>query len=253
MTVIDINSDLGESFGPWTMGADEQMLTFVTSANVACGGHSSDPETMYKTLVLAKKNGVSVGAHPGYPDLMNFGRRVLPYKPDEIQRFCVAQIGSLLTMAKLAGARVTYVKPHGALNNVASDDRPIADAIAAGVAAIGGLSILATSGTELEHASRAAGLTTWSEIFADRAYDSRGRLVPRSHPRAMVTDPDAAAERLLGYFRTGLMPTIDGPAIPLAAQSICIHGDSPHAVPMARRLREAFGAEGIAVRAFEAV
>jgi UPF0271 protein len=250
MTTIDLNSDLGESYGPWTMGADEQLMTFVTSANIACGGHASDPETMHRTLLLAKQNGVSVGAHPGYPDLMNFGRRVLPFTPDEIQRFCVAQIGSLMAMARLAGTEVTYVKPHGALANVAADDTAVADAIARGIAAVGGLGVLAISGTALEQSARALDLRTFSEIFADRSYTSRGRLVPRSHPQAMLTDPNAAADRLIGFFRTGLMPTIDGPAIPLEAHSICIHGDSPHAVPMARRLREAFAGEGIAVRSF---
>jgi 5-oxoprolinase (ATP-hydrolysing) subunit A len=250
LSVIDLNSDLGESFGPWVMGADEEMMALVSSANIACGGHASDPETMYRTIELARQHRVVVGAHPGYPDLMNFGRRTLPFTPDEVQRFCVAQIGSLMAMAKLAGTRVSYVKPHGALANVAADDRTVAEAIARGIEALGGLAVLAISGTELDHVARARGLPTYSEIFADRGYTKLGRLVPRTHPRAMLTDPEEAAERLLSFFRTGLMPTIDGPSIPLEAHSICIHGDSRHAVGMARHVRQALSEEGIVVRSF---
>lgn len=247
---IDLNSDLGESFGPWVMGDDERMLSMVSSANIACGGHASDPDTMYRTLVLAKQHDVTVGAHPGYPDLLGFGRRRLPYTPDEVQRFCVAQIGSLMAMAALVGTRVRYVKPHGALANLAADDRSVAEAIAAGVSAIGGLSILAISGTELADAARARNLTAYSEIFADRSYTARGRLVPRSDPAAMIADPDAAAERLLDFLRTGYMQTVDGPAIPLEAHSICIHGDSPHAVAMAERVSRALKDEGLAIHSF---
>ena len=187
--------------------------------------------------MLAKQNGVSVGAHPGYPDLMNFGRRVLPFTPDEIQRFCVAQIGSLIAMARLAGTHVSYVKPHGALANVAADDTAVAEAIARGIAAVGGIGVLATQAPRLSRPPPSA-FRPIGDLRRPRLYRP-GRLVPRSHPQAMLTDPDAAADRLIGFFRTGLMPTIDGPAIPLEAHSICIHGDSPHAVPMARRLREA--------------
>lgn len=250
MPSVDLNSDLGESFGPWVMGADEQMMALISSANIACGGHASDPETMYRTLILARQHRVVVGAHPGYPDLMNFGRRKLPFTPEEVLRFCVAQIGSLMAIAQLAGTRVLYVKPHGALANVAADDRTVAEAIARGVEALGGLAVLAISGTELDHVARARGLPTYSEIFADRGYTKLGRLVPRTHPRAMVTDSEEAAERLLNFFRTGLMPTIDGPSIPLEAHSICIHGDSPHAVGMATRVRRALSEEGIVVRSF---
>jgi len=247
---IDLNADLGESYGPWPMGDDAVMLSLVSSANIACGGHAGDPETMFKTLQLARQRGVSVGAHPGYPDLLGFGRRRLPYTPAEVQRFCVAQIGALVAMASLAGTRVRYVKPHGALANLAADDRAVADAIAAGVAAIGGLAVLAISGTELADAARARGLAAYSEIFADRAYTSRGRLVPRDHPAAMITDPSVAAQRLIGFLRTGLMPTIDGPDIALDAHSVCIHGDSPHAVAMARRVRQALHDTGVGIGAF---
>ncbi len=250
MHTVDVNSDLGESYGPWSMGADAEMLRLVTSANVACGGHASDPETMYRTLVLAREYGVVVGAHPGYPDILGFGRRKLPCTPEEAQRFCTAQIGSLMAMASLAGTTVRYVKPHGALNNVAAEDAPLADALALGIRAIGGLALLATAGTELSKAGHRAGVPTYEEIFADRTYTAQGQLVPRSHPRAMITDPAEASDRLIAFFRSGLMPTIDGAAIPLNAHSICIHGDSPHAVSMGQHLRERLEAEGLTIRSF---
>ena len=249
---IDLNADLGESYGPWRMGDDAAMMPLLTSANVACGGHASDPETMFRTLSLAREHAVVVGAHPGYPDLLGFGRRRLPYAAAEIQRFCIAQIGALLGMAALAGAPVRYVKPHGALSNLAADDRTVAQAIVEGVAALGGLAILAISGTELEIAARAHGLDVYSEIFADRAYTCRGRLVPRDHPSAMISDPETAARRLVEFFRTGAMPSIDGPAVNLAAHSICIHGDGPHAVAIARRLKTALTDAGLTFAPFVA-
>jgi len=247
---IDLNSDLGESFGPWRMGDDATMLSLVTSANIACGGHASDPETMFQTLSLAREHGVVVGAHPGYPDLLGFGRRQLPHTPAETQRFCVSQIGALMAIGALAGAPVRYVKPHGALGNLAADDRDFANAIVEGVAALGGLAILAISGTELEDAARANGLEVYSEIFADRSYTSRGRLVPRSHPSAMITDPETSAQRLMKFFETGVMPTIDGPPVKLRADSICIHGDSQHAVSMARQLKTELAGAGLTFASF---
>jgi UPF0271 protein len=164
---IDLNADLGESYGPWPMGDDAAMLSVVSSANIACGGHAGDPETMFKTLELARQRGVSVGAHPGYPDLLGFGRRRLPYTLAEVQRFCVAQIGALVAMASLAGTCVRYVKPHGALANLAADDRAVADAIAQGVAAIGGLAVLAISGTSWRM-RREHGSDGLQRDFADR-------------------------------------------------------------------------------------
>ena len=250
MRTIDLNSDLGEGYGPWSMGSDSEMLDLVSSANIACGGHASDPETMYRTLLLARERGVVAGAHPGYPDLVGFGRRRLPFSPEEAQRFSAAQTGSLMAVAALAGTVVRYVKPHGALNNAAAEDAALAEALVTGIRAVGGLALLATAGTELAKAGYRLGVPTYEEIFADRAYTASGQLVSRSHPQAMITDPQAAADRLIAYFRSGLMPTIDGPAIPLRAHSVCIHGDSPHAVPMARHLRDRLSAEGIAVRSF---
>jgi len=248
---IDLNSDLGESYGPWKMGDDQALLGIVTSANVACGGHASDPETMFRTLVTAAERGVVVGAHPGYADREGFGRRVIPMAPAEIGRMVAAQVGALQGVAALAGARVRYVKPHGALANLAADDAEVARAIAAAVAALPGkLAALAISGTAFEGAARAAGLDTFSEVFADRAYLPTGRLVPRSRPDAMLHDPGAAAERLIGLLETGRMPVIGGDPITLAAQSICVHGDGPSAVAMARGVRDRLAAAGVTIRPF---
>ena len=251
MTRIDLNSDLGEGYGPWAMGDDARMLGIVTSANIACGGHASDPETMYKTLCLARDNGVTVGAHPGYADREGFGRRVIPMTPEEISRMCAAQIGALMGIAAQAGVSVAYVKPHGALANLAARDRSVAEAITDAVRRIDpALAYLAISGTESEQAARAAGLATYSEIFADRGYLSNGQLVPRGQDGAMIHDPTEAADRLLRYLDTGLMPVIDGEPIALAGQSICVHGDSPHAVAMAKDIRDRLTAEGVRIAAF---
>ena len=251
MTTIDLNSDLGEGFGPWTMGADAQMLSIVTSANVACGGHASDPETMFQTLELARDNGVNVGAHPGFNDLIGFGRRVIPMSPAEIGRMCAAQIGALIGIAAQVGISVTYVKPHGALGNLAARDREVAEAIVAAVQKIDPkLAVLAISGTQSEQAARAAGAPVLSEIFADRGYLSSGQLVPRDQDGAMIDDAADAAQRLITFLDTGRMPVIDGDPIKLAAQSICVHGDSSGAVDMAREVRERLTSHGVQISNF---
>jgi len=248
---MDLNSDLGEGFGPWSMGDDAAMLGLVTSANIACGGHASDPDTMFSTLRMAATQSVNIGAHPGYADPMGFGRRVIPMEPAEIARMVAAQVGALQGVAALAGAQVRYVKAHGALANLAADRREVADAIAGAIAALpGDLAILAISGTELEKAGQAKGLPTFSEIFADRAYLPNGRLVPRSRPDAMIENAEVAANRLIRFVETGLIPVIGGDPIPLAAHSICIHGDSPHAVAMAREIRARLLDAGLALRPF---
>ncbi|MBP9181511.1 MAG: LamB/YcsF family protein [Fuscovulum sp.] len=241
---LDLNADLGEG-----MGDDAAMLALVTSANVACGGHASDPDLMLATLRQAMARGVVVGAHPGYADRENFGRVVVPMQPAQITALVAAQIGALQGVASLCGARVAYVKAHGALANLAADRREVADAVATATKAAG-LALLAISGTELEAAGEAAGIPTFAEIFADRAYLSTGRLVPRSHPQAMIHDPEQALNRLISYLDTGLMPVIDGPPIPLQTQSICIHGDSPEAVTMARALRDGLTRRGIRLAPF---
>ena len=248
---IDLNSDLGEGYGPWTMGDDAQILDCVTSANIACGGHAGDPETMFRTLRLAAHKGVRVGAHPGYADREGFGRRVIPMAVDEIGRLVVAQVGALVALARLAGTEVRYVKPHGALGNLAAADRGVAAGI---VAAIQGLdpqlAVLAISGTMLEQVAREQGVAVYSEVFADRAYQPNGQLVPRSRPGAVLHDAQEAADRLVGYLRSGRMPVAGGEPIALRADSICVHGDSPHAVEMARHIRARLQAEGVVLTPF---
>jgi UPF0271 protein len=248
---IDLNSDLGEGFGPWDMGNDAEMLSIVTSANIACGGHASDPETMFRTLTLAKDMRVSVGAHPGYNDLIGFGRRVIPMSPAEIGRMCAAQIGALIGVAAQVGVPVTYVKPHGALGNLAASNLDVAKAIVTAVQQIDHkLAILAISGTQSEQAARAAKVPVFSEIFADRGYLSSGQLVPRGQDGAMIHDAGEAADRLVAFLKTGLMPVIDGDPIKLDAQSICVHGDSVGAVEMAREIHARLTAQGIQIARF---
>jgi 5-oxoprolinase (ATP-hydrolysing) subunit A len=249
--MIDLNADLGEGYGPWTMGNDAAMLDIVTSANVACGGHASDPETMFRTLTLAKERGIVVGAHPSYPDLVGFGRRRLPCSPAEVERFVAAQVGALIAIGALAGHPVSYVKPHGALGNVASEDRTVADAFLNAVSAVGAdLVVLAISGTVLERAARERGIPVFSEIFADRGYTPEGNLVPRSEPGALIHDADEAAERLIAFLDNGRMATVDGGDVELAVDSVCIHGDSPAAVAMATTVRERLTEHGITLSPF---
>ncbi|TBC94317.1 LamB/YcsF family protein [Rhizobium leguminosarum] len=251
MTKIDLNSDLGEAFGPWRMGDDTAILDVVTSANIACGGHAGDPATMVETLALASERGVVAGAHPGFADREGFGRRLIPLSIREVEQLVATQTGTLMGAAALAGARIRYIKPHGALANWAADERPVADAIIRATRAVSPeLAILAISGTELEHAARDAGITVFSEIFADRGYLSTGRLVPRNLPGAMIDDPAEAAARLIGYLSSGLMPTVDGVPIPLDAHSICVHGDSPGALAMAVHVRRELQKAGIEVAPF---
>lgn len=248
---VDLNADLGEGYGPWVMGDDAAMLDIVTSANIACGGHASDPETMYRTLVMARERGIVVGAHPSYPDREGFGRRRLPSTPGEIERFVAAQVGQLIAIAALAGTRVSYVKPHGALGNVAAAEADVAAAILKAVRAVDpGLAILAISGTVLEQSARELGMRVFSEIFADRGYTPEGHLVPRNQPGAMISDAGGATDRILAFLDSGRMPAVDGSLIALEVDSICIHGDSAHAVHMARHLHEALSARGIAIRPF---
>ncbi len=251
MANIDLNSDLGESFGPWQMGDDESMLRIVSSANVACGGHASDPNTMFKTVQLAAQNNVSIGAHPGFPDKEAFGRRLLPMSAADVETLIANQVGALIGVARLAGASVTYVKAHGALANWAAATPEIAQAVAKAVKlAAPSCALLAISGTELDTAGRQAGLETYSEVFADRAYQSNGQLVPRQIEGSVIHDAKAASDRLIAFLHSGAMPTLDGGTVKLNADSICIHGDNPAAVAMGKTIREQLESEGFNITPF---
>lgn len=250
---IDLNADLGEGFGPWAMGDDDAMLSVVTSANVACGGHAGDPDTMFRTLVTAAERGVTVGAHPGYPDRAGFGRRIIPMSLDEIGRMVAAQVGALRGVAALAGTEVRYVKAHGALANLAARDRDVATTLVETVRAMDAdLAVLAISGTEVAHAARDAGVPVHAEIFADRGYLPTGQLVPRGQPGDLLHDADEAVDRILGLLETGTMPTVGGDPIALDVDSICVHGDSPGAVALAEQLRAALTDAGVVLAGFAA-
>ena len=251
MRSVDLNADLGEGFGPWQMGDDAAMLALVTSASLACGGHAGDPETMFQALSEAKSRGVSIGAHPGYADPQGFGRRVIPMEPAAIGRMVAAQTGSLQGLAALAGARVRFVKPHGALANLAAADAAVADAIARAVADLpGGLAILAISGTQLEAAAHARGVQVFSEIFADRGYLPDGQLMPRGQAGAVLSDATEITERLTRFIESGQMPVAGGGSIALTAHSICLHGDTPGAVSHAKAVRAGLAEAGVRIAPF---
>lgn len=242
---INLNADLGEGYGPWTMGDDEAMLGVVASANIACGGHAGDPDTMRRTLRLAKAHGVSIGAHPSYPDLRNFGRRAMTMADEELENQIAAQVGALAAIAALEGLRISHVKPHGALNNQACVDRALADTICRAIRAVDRhFILLAPAASELVAAGRAAGLAVVEEIFADRAYLPDGQLVPRSRPDAMIHGAAACLAHVRAMLDAGALIANDGTRIPTPIGSICVHGDSPDAVSVARELRSGLLAAG---------
>jgi UPF0271 protein len=245
---IDLNCDCGEGFGPYTMGDDAAMLDIVTSANVACGMHGGDPEVMAQIFKSAKANGVAVGAHPGFPDLWGFGRRNLPFTEGEIERLVAYQTGAAMGLAAYAGHRISYVKVHGAMSHAAMEDATIAKAIARAVKAVEPrLGFLAIAGTRLESAALAEGLMVAREIYADRAYGDDGRLVARSLPDAVLHDPEEVADRVLAMVGEGAVIAQSGRRIPVNIDSICVHGDTPNAVAMARAVRARLEALGIAL------
>ena len=248
---MDINSDLGESFGAWRMGDDAAMLGIVTSANLACGFHAGDPAGILETLRAAAQHGVAVGAHVAYPDLVGFGRRNMDPTSQELVADVIYQIGALQGLAAAAGTRVRYVKPHGALyNTIAQDERQANDVITALLAVDPGLTLMALAGSPLIGWARARGLRVVAEAFADRAYNDDGSLVSRRLPGAVLHDADAIAERMLRLVQTGEVESIIGCSVSVQADSICVHGDSPGAVEMARRIRARLEQAGVALRPF---
>ena len=248
---IDLNSDLGESLGAWTMGDDAAMLSIVSSANVACGFHAGDAAGILKTLRAAAERGVAVGAHVAYPDLAGFGRRNMDVASADLQADVIYQIGALQGLARAAGTQVRYVKPHGALyNTIAHDERQARDVIAAIRAVDPSLVLVALAGAPLVGWARDAGLRVVAEAFADRAYTPQGTLVSRREQGSVLHDPQAVADRMLRLAREGVVEAIDGSLVRVQADSICVHGDSPGAVAMARRVREVLEQAGVAVRPF---
>jgi UPF0271 protein len=250
MDAIDLNCDMGESFGAWTMGSDEEMLDIVTSANVACGFHAGDPLVMFETVASAKQKGVGIGAHPSFLDLFGFGRRSLQgEKPEDIEKMVVYQIGALQAVARAVGHEVRHVKAHGTLANRAAIDRGTALAIGRAIRALDPrLIYVVMAGTELERAAAELGLPMAREIYADRAYDDSGNLVSRKLPGAVLHAAEEAAERVAAMVREGAIISQSGKRIPVAIDTVCVHGDNPAAVQMAARVRQRLEAAGIKVR-----
>ena len=250
---IDLNSDLGESLGAWTMGDDAAMLDIVTSANVACGFHAGDPAGILVTLRAAQARGVVVGAHVAYPDLVGFGRRNMDVASADLVASVIYQIGALQGLAAAAGTRVRYVKPHGALyNTIAHDERQARDVIAALRAIDAELALVALAGSPLVRWAEDAGLRVIAEAFADRAYTPQGTLVSRREAGAVLHDPAVVAARMLRLVREGVVEAVDGSLAPVRADSICVHGDSPGAVAMAAQVRRTLQQAGVTLAPFAA-
>lgn len=237
---IDLNCDAGESYGHWTMGDDETLIPLMTSVSIACGAHAGDPLVMRRTLLLAHARGVAVGAHPGYPDLHGFGRRMMPLLPDEVEAWTLAQLGALAGMARGVGVTLRHVKPHGALYNAAADDEALAEAIVRAVRAFDpALALVARAGSRMVDVGRAGGLRVAEEAFADRGYDDAGRLLTRSHPGALLGSPAEAAERAVTLLQTGELVTGGGASLRLRPQTLCVHSDTQGAAAIAAAVREA--------------
>ncbi len=251
MPTIDLNADLGEGFGAWRMGDDAALLRIVSSANVACGFHAGDPDIMAQCFAQAKQAGVSVGAHVSFPDLAGFGRRSIPMSPQEIERAVAYQLGAAQALAHYAGHKITFVKAHGALANLAESDARIADAVARAIVAVDpSLTQLVIALSEQTCAAERAGLRAAHEIFADRAYTKEGRLAPRSQGGAVIQDVELVVERALKMLREGAVLALGGALLPTPIDSVCVHGDTPHAVEMAMRLRAAIESAGWSLRPF---
>ena len=248
---IDLNADLGESFGAWVLGDDEAMLDLVTSANVACGFHAGDPTTIRRTVARAAERGVVVGAQVGYRDLAGFGRRRIDMDAADLTADVLYQLGALEAMCRAAGTRVAYVKPHGALYTTAAVDEGQARAVVDAVLAYDpALPVLCQPASVLNAVAESAGLVAVAEAFADRAYQPDGRLVARSNPGALVTDAEAVAERVVRLATDGTVVAVDGSTVSVPARSVCLHGDTPGAVGLAREVRTRLEDAGVTVAPF---
>lgn len=248
MYKVDLNSDLGESFGAYTIGMDEAVIAHVSSANVACGYHAGDSLVMDKTVAACKAAGVAVGAHPGFPDLLGFGRRNMVCTPKEVKAYIQYQMGALMAFTAAHGVKLQHVKPHGALYNMAAKDMDLAMAIAEGIASVDkDVILLGLAGSKMLEAGRQAGLRVASEVFADRGYQADGSLVPRSKPGAMIHDKDEAITRTIRMVTEGKVTAVTGEEVSIDAHSICVHGDNPSAVEFVKNIRARLEAEGVAI------
>jgi UPF0271 protein len=251
---IDLNADVGESFGAYTIGEDAALMRWISSASVAAGFHAGDPSVLRRTIRLAAANGVAVGAHPGFPDLVGFGRREMNVSPDEAEHFVLYQIAAVAGVAAADGVKLQHVKPHGALFNMAVRNGPLAAAIARAVAAFDrSLMLFGLPGSELLNAGRTAGLRVAAEVFADRAYEPDGSLRSRAKPGAVIHDPSVVAARAVRMVKERIVEAVDGTMVPLEADTICVHGDTPGAAVLAAHLRTSLEAAGITVKSIGAV
>lgn len=245
---ININADIGESYGKFVMGNDAELMTMIGSANVACGMHAGDPTIMVRTVRLALDNKVSIGAHPGFNDLWGFGRRQIRMRPLDLEYLVTYQIGALQALAESQGARVTHVKPHGALNNMAHDDLDYALAVGRGIkAADPDLIYVANAGSRMTEAGRQLGLRVANEAYVDRRYDDNGKMLSRERDDAVIHDPDVAARQVVGIVQEGVITSIAGKKIAADVHTFCIHGDEPTAVPVMRAVRAALKSAGIEI------
>ena len=248
---IDLNCDMAEGFGVYTLGNDAAIMPLISSANIACGFHAGDPHVMYRTMAIARDHGVGVGAHPGYPDMPGFGRRSMALTPREAYETVAYQIGAFLGVARAVGAVATHVKIHGAMYNDAAKNRVLADALAQAVRDVdSSLVFVGLAGSCMISAAEASGLRTASEVFADRAYQLDGSLVPRSHPQALHADTGAAVRQVLQMVEQGTVTAITGEQVLVRADSVCLHGDGAHAVDFAAATRKALADRGIDVLGF---
>ncbi len=249
---VDLNADMGESFGPWPMGSDAALLEVITSANVACGFHAGDPDVMSKTMGLAVANNVGIGAHPGFPDLQGFGRRRMHLSHDSLRNLVRYQLGAAQAMARSVGGEVRHLKLHGALANMASEDEAMATACYEGALSVDpDIIIMVLAATQQQDAVEALGCRWAGEIFADRAYNDDATLVDRSLPGAVIHDADVAGQRMVDMVKAGAIITESGKHIPAAVDTICLHGDGATAVQIARTVRSALGDAGVTLRRFE--
>ena len=250
MKKIDLNCDMGESYGAWKMGADADVMPFITSANIACGFHAGDPATIRKTVRLAVDRGVAVGAHPSLPDLMGFGRRVMRISPQDMYDLVVYQAGAVEAFARAAGAKLHHVKCHGALYNMAANDEALSEAMVRAVKDLGsGVALYALSGSKNLDIGKKAGVRVIGEVFADRGYSDDGTLAPRDNPGGMIVDAAASVKQALAMIEEGYVTSLAGKRVAVVADTMCLHGDQPGAVAFAQNLRKAFSEKGITVAA----
>jgi len=250
MKKIDLNCDMGESYGAWKMGADAEVMPYITSANIACGFHGGDPATIRKTVHMAIDRGVAIGAHPSLPDLMGFGRRVMRISSQDMYDLVVYQAGAVEAFARAAGAKLHHVKCHGSLYNMAATDEGLSEAMANAVRDLGGgVKLYALSNSVMMKIAKKQNIPVYGEVFADRGYSDDGTLAPRDKPGGMIEDPAASAKQALAMIEEGYVASLSGKRVAVAADTMCLHGDQPGAVAFAQNLRKVFSEKGITVAA----